>query len=138
LDASSVWFHDQYTAIYRMTGEAISKTAITAPNVFKILNDYRRVNTGNCSAEVAQAIAKVLNYFAPRAVSGHARLGQGREALRILVSSDYTLRDRLRLRFLFHTALTFAALVGGSTGAACIISTLKWFGAFRQSGEISG
>jgi hypothetical protein len=137
LNASSVWFHNEYTAIYRISGDAISKSAITAPHVFKILSDYRSGHKGECPAEVEQAIDKVLMYFAPRAVSGHARLGKGREALRILVSSDYTTREKFRLKFLFHIALTLAALVAGTSGAACVISTLRWFGAFRKPRGIS-
>ena len=137
-DAGSVWFHDKYTAIYRMTGDAISKTAITAPHVFKILSEYKRSDKEGRPAEVKQAIDKVLIYLAPRAVSGHARLGQGGEALRILVSSDYTLQERFSLRFLYHCMLTLSALVAGASGPATVLAILKWLGGFQETREISG
>jgi glycosyltransferase involved in cell wall biosynthesis len=137
LDANSIWFHDQYTTIYRLSGEAISKTSITEPNVFEILSEYKQAHKGECPAEVQVAIDKVLTYFAPGAVSGYARQGQGRKALRILVSSDYSIGEKLSLRFLFHTALTFSALVGGSSWAEGVIAIWKWFGAFRRPREIS-
>jgi glycosyltransferase involved in cell wall biosynthesis len=137
VNAGSVWFHDGYTAIYRISGDAISKTAITAPYVYKILNDYKSAHK-QLAPEVEHAIDQVLAYFAPRALSGHARMGQGRAALKILVSPNYATRERFRLKFLWHSALTFSALVAGSSGSNAIISAMKWGEGLKRPRRISG
>jgi len=97
-DNGAIWFHDAYTCVYRLSVDAISKTALTAPFVYRTLSEYRTETAGRLTPVVGLALRQELENAAPRAVSDHARAGQGLQALRILILSDYVWRERLRLR----------------------------------------
>lgn len=123
-DGAEIWFVDQYTSAYRVSDDAISRSSITAPYVYKVLNE-RRVHESHLAPEVRRALRKAIERFAPDAVSGYARMGYGLKALRILLSSDYALRKRFRAKFLFHAVLTLAALVGGTRGVQLILRAVE-------------
>lgn len=105
-----IFFLDRCVSKYRISNDAISKTAIPAPYAYRVLREVQIPD----AAREARTIA--MNVFAPAAVSGFARMGLGLEALRILISSDYPLRQRLRLRFLYHVVLVLIALCTGARG----------------------
>jgi len=138
LDNDDVWFCDNYTTVYRLSDDAISKTSITAPYVYKLLNEYEERKKNVLAPEVRSALRDAIESSAPRAVSGYARLGQGFDALRILASSDYAFPERFRLKFLLHSALTFAALIGGAQGARLVVRAMARIGRQAKQREIVG
>jgi len=120
-DNGNVWFLNSYTSAYRISDDAISKTSITAPFMFRALREYRAKKINELMPEIRQALQEEIESAAPRAVSGHARMGEGLQALSILFSPDYGLRNRMRLKFLFQVAVTFVALVAGVRGVQVVL-----------------
>ncbi len=119
--ASQLWFLNKYISAYRFSDDAITNSAITPPYSYRLLKEL----------EVPKEFQAILNqsitWWTPDAVSGYARMGQGWNALRILLSTDYSLKQRLRAKFLFHCLLTFVALTAGSRGVNLVLKMLKGY-----------
>ncbi len=121
-ETSKIWFHNEYTSAYRFSDDAITKTAITAPFIYKFLKETK-VST----KEAEEELHKSFKVFAPNAAAGYARMGQGWNALRVLLSSDYSFKKRLQVKFLFHSFLTFVALTAGKKGVDLVLKMLRGY-----------
>ncbi len=119
-DDARVWFLDSYVSLYRVSDDAISRSSITAPAVYEALV-RERTQRQALRPEVRLALREALDRVAPDAASGYARLGKGKTALRIILSSDYPMRKRFSLKFALHCALTFAALLRGTKGVQAVL-----------------
>jgi glycosyltransferase involved in cell wall biosynthesis len=94
--ARDIWFVDEYTAKYRTTDIAISKTSIVDPYTYAMLCEIP------ASAEAEQDLRDARRAIAPAATSGFARMGKPTDALRLFLSRDYPFWQRFKPRGLFH------------------------------------
>lgn len=99
LSANAVWFIDEYTAMYRVSDDSISKR--NHPEPFA----YEAIEGAEVPPVAYQARTQVLQNLAPAAASGFARLNKPERALNIFLSKDYRIRDRLRPRGAYHLLL---------------------------------
>ncbi|WP_027211454.1 glycosyltransferase family 2 protein [Burkholderia sp. WSM2232] len=97
--AAGVCFVDEFVSVSRETALSISTHALPAMHAFAQL----------CASDVPAAAGAArddaLRRVAPRAASAYARAGEARAAWSVLLSRHYSLRDRLRARFLYHVLL---------------------------------
>ncbi|NML33908.1 glycosyltransferase family 2 protein [Paraburkholderia antibiotica] len=111
VEASAVYFVDEFVSVSRETALSISTHALPAMHAFAQLRD----SAVPPAAQAARADA--LRRIAPRAASAYARAGEAAGAWRVLLSKHYPLRERLRARFLYHLMLaaraTFASPARG-------------------------
>ena len=108
--AQSLWYLDKFTCGYRMSSESVSRTAIVAPYT------YRMLRALYVPAELESLRAEAEVNLAPSAVSGLARLGHTREALRLFLSNRYPLRQRLSQRGIYHMLLMLRSVTRPATG----------------------
>lgn len=104
IDAPGICFVDQFLSVSRESSQSISSYALPAMHVYDLLTTSAIPET----ADVARDNA--LRRIAPRAASAYARSGDARAAWRVLLSRNYLMRDRFRVRFLFHLLLAARSL----------------------------
>lgn len=103
--ARDVWFLDEFTAKYRLTGESISRGSIVAPYTYDMLRTLR------VPAAAEAMLQKARREIAPSAVSGFARLGKPGRAWETFRSADYPLGSRLSARGAYHFLLILKAML---------------------------
>jgi glycosyltransferase involved in cell wall biosynthesis len=102
--ARDIWFLDEFTMQYRLTGESISKYAIGAPYTYDMLAALR------VSPAAEPMLEEARREIAPSAVSGFTQLGQPKRAWQVFQSSDYPLRKRFSARGIYHLLLIARSL----------------------------
>ncbi len=118
-DNARIWFLNNYVSAYRISDDGISRSSITAPSVYEALI-RERARWQSLRPEVRLALREALDRVTPDAASGYARLGKGKAALRIILSSDYPIRKRFSLKFVLHCALTLVSLIKGAKGVQAV------------------
>jgi glycosyltransferase involved in cell wall biosynthesis len=96
LRAKSVWFLDEYTAMYRISEDAVSKRSRLEPFA------YDAIEGAEVPPAAKAARTQALQHLAPGATSGFARLDRPERALSIFLSKNYRFRDKLRPRGGYH------------------------------------
>ena len=99
LSASAIWFIDEYTAMYRISNDSITKRTYLEPYA------YLAIAGAEVPPNAYEAKSHALQSLAPAATSGFARLDRPERALNIFLSRDYRVRDRFRPRGAYHLFL---------------------------------
>jgi glycosyltransferase involved in cell wall biosynthesis len=103
IGAREVWFVNEYTSKYRDSDDAVSKRNYLQPYTYDML----------AAADVPEAAMEAkqlaLKEIAPSATSCFARIDRPGKALSVLLSPHYTVRDKLRVRALYHVYLIAAS-----------------------------
>ncbi len=99
LSAKAIWYVDEYTAMYRLSEDSITKRTYLEPFA------YQAIEGAEVPPAAYEAKSQALKTLAPAATSGFARLNEPERALTIFLSRDYRIRDRLRPRGAYHLLL---------------------------------
>ena len=99
LSAAAVWFIDEYTALYRISEDSITKRTYLEPFA------YEAIEGAAVPPAAGEARTQALQHLAPAATSGFARLDKPERALNVFLSEHYRFRDRLRPRGVYHLLL---------------------------------
>jgi glycosyltransferase involved in cell wall biosynthesis len=119
LSGVKLFFHFGYMSSYRYTDISISRSSLTGPTVHRLLKGI------TVPEESSWALGWAKQHAAWTACPDYARLGDWREALSIIFSSDYAARGYVHRRFLFDLALILGAWVSGNFGASQVEKFLR-------------
>jgi hypothetical protein len=106
--ARDVWFLNEFTVKYRTSDESISKTSIVTPYTYDMLTKLL------VPPKAQPMLDKARREITPSAVSGFAKLGKPKRALKLFLSPDYPLLQRLSPRGVFHLLRILRAFWGRS------------------------
>lgn len=111
LQEKKICFCGDYISAYRYTDVAVSSNAITGHSVHHLLS------TLNFPDDVMPILRWAKRHSAPTAVPAYALIGDWRNAVRILYSSDYRKDIRDIAKFVYHVMLVLGAITFGADGA---------------------
>lgn len=103
--AKHVWFLDDFIASYRLSDDSVGKHALPSPYTLKILSELA------VPEESKAAWRQAKQHYAPAAVSGYARQGMPRQAIRVYLSKDYPMKQRFSPRGFYHLLLILKSIV---------------------------